>query len=463
MRKLIVGLGALVIPAMVAGLATSGCDEADKLNEGICGPCGSVLTGDVSISGDARLDGFFAAVGDLGKVTGKINGNFEANLAELEAIFGIAGEAGASGDLSGRVDALILAIQGEIQANASGGLQIAYAPPKCSASLDIAVEAQANCEAKAGCEADVDPGSVSVTCEGECTGACEGGCDASATAKCEVSGGSVECNGSCEGTCTVELTAAAECNGTCNGECQGNCSASTTDGNGQATCAGSCDGTCRGTCSMTGSAAANCTGKCSGSCTVDAPSGGCEVGATAKCEGKCSGQCSGGCTGEATPPSASVNCEATADCQASAKAQGSANLECTPPSLDIQFVFTGAASADAAARAEAQAVFNAKLDALKVKGAAMLQGLAQYKMLFQGDAELNIQPPVANIQTQLEGFATAAVDGNFNFDIPKGRIICLLGAFEEAVDLAAKISTEASGNITAQAKFATALTGGFSG
>lgn len=459
MRKLIVGLGALVIPAMVAGLATSGCDEASNAAAAACGPCGSVVRGDVSISGDARLDGFFAAVGDLGKATGKINADFEANLAELEAIFGIAAEAGGSASISGRIDALVAKIQGEIQANASGGLQIAYAPPKCSANIDIAVEAQANCEAKAECTVEANPGSVSVACEGECTGGCEGGCAAEATAKCEVSGGSVDCSGSCEGTCTMELQAAAACSGTCNGTCTGTCSAQNADGS----CAGSCDGTCQGSCSVTGSAAANCTGKCSGSCTVDAPAGGCEAGATAKCEGKCEGSCSGGCTGEATPPSASADCEASADCQASASAQGSANLECTPPSLDIQFAFTGGVAGNASATAAAQAEFNAKIEALKVKGAAMLQGLAKYEMLFKGDTELGIQPPVGKIQTQLEGFVSAAASGDFGFDIPSGRLLCLPTAFEEAVTVLGTMASEASGNISAQVKFAGALTSGFSG
>ena len=451
MRKLIVGLGALIIPAFAAGLAVTGCDEASNSIPGgdICGPCGSVVQGDVGISGDARLDGFFSAVADLGKATGSINGNFEANLGELEAVFGLVGE----GEVSGRIDLLIEAIKAEIAANVQGDLKVVYAPPQCSASLDIAVEAQANCEAKADCTASAEPPSVSVECSGECTGSCSGGCSASATAKCEFTGPSVTCTGACEGTCNVEMNAAATCEGTCNGTCNGTCSA--TDANGK--CTGSCTGgTCQGSCSLKGEAAADCNGTCSGSCTMDAPEGGCAAEATAKCEGGCEGSCSGGCTGEATPPTASVDCEATADCQASASAQGSANLECTPPSLDVQL---NLADLDASAQAE----FLAKIDALKVKGAAMIQGLAQYKALFTGELEGggSIEPPVAKIQTEIEGLVNAAATGSFEFDIPAGRLLCVPAALNQAVTMMGTMASEASGNISAQAKFASAFTGGF--
>lgn len=456
MRKLIVGFGALIVPALVAGLTMTGCGEDSDnpltgASEDICGPCGVVARGDVGISGDARLDGLFAAVGDLGKVTAQINGNFESNLSDLETAFGVT----AQGDISTRVDNLIAAIETSISANVDGGIEVAYQPPQCSANVELAVEAQANCEAKAGCEVQATPGEVSVTCEGECTGTCEGSCAADATAMCEVSGPDVQCTGSCEGTCQVQLEAAAQCDGVCNGTCNGECSAQNADGS----CSGQCSGTCEGTCSLKGEAAANCNGTCNGSCKVERPEAGCSAEANLECEGKCEGSCSGGCTGTATPPEFDADCEAKADCQASASAQGSANLDCTPPNLTVQYFFKADLSA------AQQADFMAKLDALKVHGAAMIQGFVRYKALFTGELEGGVQitPPVATIEARVDALVSAVAAGNLEFEVPPGRIGCLAAAFGEAAGMIADMSAEASANIEAQAKFATAFTTGFSG
>ncbi len=444
MRKLFVGLGALVVPAVFAGFVATGCDAANSVAGDVCGPCGSPITGDVSISGDARLDGFFAAVGDLGKATAKINADFDANLSDLEKIFEV--DVAANADIGARVDALVAKINATVTANVDGGVKVAYAAPKCSANVSLTVEAQANCEAKAGCEVEANPGSVSVECSGSCSGACEGSCAADVKAVCEVQGPSVECTGKCEGSCTMQLAAGTACNG----KCDGTCSVATDS-------AGNCNGECDGSCTVTGEAAANCTGTCSGSCAVEAPSGGCEAGATAKCEGKCEGKCSGGCTGEVTPPSASASCDASAKCEASASAQGSANLTCTPPSLELSYSL----KASVAGNVDAKAKFAGQIDALKVKGVAILQGFAQYKLLVQGDASVGFESPVAKIQGQLTGFIDAAASGDFGFDIPKARLLCLPQAFEDSVTVMGKVATEGAANIKAQGTLAAKLTGGF--
>jgi modification target Cys-rich repeat protein len=454
MRKAIFGVAALVAPVLFGAVATTGCDKvADPTGggEGICGPCGTVATGDFSVSGDAKLDGFFQAVGNLQNATGSIRADFEGNVRALALAFGVEGAADAeiNADFVGELNASIAA---ELDANVSGGLQVNYTPAACKASVSVAVDAQAKCEAKAGCDVEVDPGEVSVKCEGKCSGGCSGTC--SGEVSCKVEGPSATCSGKCEGSCTLE--AAATCEGTCRGSCTGTCSAYAENGQGEAECAGSCDGECQGTCEL--SAAAECSGSCSGSCVVE--EGSAECSGEVECRGSCEGECSGGCEGKVEPPSASANCEASADCNAQASANASASLECTPPSIEIGFQFNAAASADL----DAQASFTAKIGELKTRGAAILQGFAKYEMLITGEAngEVVFDPsPLADITGQIEGFANA--DAIAEFDIAIGRLPCVVPAFAAAASALGDIAGESAATLEAQAEFATAFSGGFGG
>jgi len=442
MKNKLIALTSVLIPAVVGGFLTFGCDDVAKE---ACGECGLVAEGDIGISGNAKLDGFFKAVADLNGAVAKVNGSFETELAALEEAFGIVD---ASGDLSARVDGLVLAIQGEVNANVQGGLTVNYAPPKCSANVSVTLEAQAQCEAKADCEVTVDPGSAEVTCEGSCSGSCSGGCEGEAQCKVAISGG--QCSGSCEGSCQMDV--AAKCDGTCRGTCTGNCSAY----NGSGECAGACDGNCQGSCEL--NAAAECSGSCTGSCT--APSGDVECSGEVKCEGSCTGSCSGGCEGSVEPPSAEGSCEASGECSAQAKAQGSANVECTPPSLDVGFEFKAGLDANA------KAAFGAKLVALKAHGAVMLQSFVKYQALITGEVngEVVFDPaPVVSITSGLQGVIQGGVDGSLFADIPKGRITCVIPAMEASVTMLGEITSEATANLQAQAAFATAFTSGFSG
>jgi hypothetical protein len=453
MRKATFGLAALVAPAIIGAVLAGGCDKvkdaADSTGEDLCGPCGVVAEGDIGISGNAKLDGFFKAVADLNGAALKVQANFAADLAALELAFGLP-KAEADAELSARVDALIEQIQAEIDANVEGGLVIKYAPPKCSANLSVAVDAQAKCEAKAGCKAKVDPGNIKVECKGTCSGECSGKC--SGDFSCKVQAPSVECSGKCEGSC--ELEAAAKCEGTCHGQCDGTCSAEVENANGEMECSGECDGDCSGTCEL--SAAAECSGKCSGSCLVDQGDAQCK--GNVECQGECKAECSGGCEGEATPPSASVDCDAEADCQAQASAQASANVECKPPSLDIGFDFQADVEADA------QAQFMAEIDALKVHGIAMLQGVAQYQALFTGKVDGKVvfeTAPIDGVKAALNDVIKGGLDGELTADIPVFRLNCAFDALDASVKMLTKLGGQAEANFEAQAKFAGAVTGGF--
>lgn len=439
------------VPGLVLGLVgASSCDKVAKAIPGaedICGPCGTIATGDVGISGDARLDGFFSAVGTLSGAANQIKADFDGNIAALCALYKI--------DVSGGIDATVVgkltaAIDAEVKATASGGIKIDYQPPQCSANISIAVDAQAKCEAKAGCDVKANPGSVSVECKGECSGGCTGKCTGSA--QCVAKAPSITCSGKCEGSCQLDVAAACQgtCHGTCDGKCDGTCSGGTQDATGKCsgTCDGKCDTTCKGSCELSGQA--SCTGKCTGSCVTD--SGGAACSADAECHGSCDAQCSGSCTGEATPPSASASCDASADCQASAKAQGSASLECTPPTLNIGYNINASVSADA------QATFVGHMAEVKARGAAIVQGASRLKLLIQGDASANIPSPLEGIKASMSGFVS--VDSFAKFNIPAGKIVCVLPAFAEAGKALADVATNLGGTITAQAKFVGYITTG---
>jgi modification target Cys-rich repeat protein len=432
------------IPGVLLGAA--GATSCDKLAEAIpgggeiCGPCGTVASGDFSISGDAQLDGFFSAVGSLQNATASIQGDFEANILALAAVYNVNASAGFSAAL---VDQVIAAVKADIAANVQGSLTVNYKPPQCSADVNVSVQAQAQCEVKGGCDAQVTPGSVSVKCEGTCSGKCSGGCTGSAS--CVVKAPTVNCEGTCEGTC--EMSAAATCSGTCHGTCSAGCSA--TDANGD--CQGTCTGTCTGSCEL--KAAAKCTGTCHGSCVVEQGSAQCS--AEAECRGSCDADCSGGCQGSVTPPNASASCDASAKCNAQASAQGSASLKCSPPSLDLSYGF------QAGVTASGQANFVARLGEFKARGAAIVQGAARLTALVDGkiDGKVVINPsPLAQLKTSLEGFASAEAIGSFN--IPPGRLPCVVPAFTKAVEGLGKVTTGVAGTISAQAKVVTLVTTG---
>lgn len=430
---------ALLAGGLIAGLAVTavqGCDAADD----ICGPCGTLANGSLSISGSAKLDGFFNATATLTGATTRIRGEFDANILALADVYGLAG-AEVNADFVGQ---LVGAIKADISANVDGGLKITYKPPTCQANVSVAVDAQAKCEASASCDVQATPPTVEVECSGMCEGGCSGSCSGSLS--CAVKAPSIACEGSCEGAC--EFTAAATCDGTCHGSCDAKCSA--TDANGQ--CNGRCDGKCDGSCEF--AAAAKCDGMCNGTCLVEQGSAQCT--AEAECRGSCDAKCSGGCKGEATPPSASADCEASADCQASASAQANASLECTPPSLDIGFAF------NANVQADAQAQFVARIGELKVRGAAILQGAAKLKALVNGeiDGQVVFDPaPLAGLQASMKGIVSAGASGDLFADVPKGRIACVIPAMTEAVNVLGKAAGEVGGTIQAQAMFATVFGG----
>lgn len=176
-------------------------------------------------------------------------------------------------------------------------------PPHC----EVSVDAYGGCMAE--CEAEVDPGSVEVTCEG---GELRGYCDAQ-----------------CTGSCAAEVS--GSCTGTCEGSCSGTCSQRNADGS----CAGTCDGTCNGRCVV--AAQASCSGECRGGCSIEyrEPY----------------------CTGRVRRPTASARCRAACDARIEATAR------CTPGETNIS-IDGGLDAASQARYAQVQAAIRQGVSAI---------------------------------------------------------------------------------------------------
>mgnify|MGYP000222756081 CR=1 FL=1 len=345
---------------LLAGALVSlqGCDGLGDLAEqcGLVCPDTGIVEGNVAISGVVSVDSFFSAVVTVRDASASVAASMRAELEGIAASLEIVGYAEMSLDeLAGAVAG---GLEAKFAANLQGGLTISYQPPKCEANIELAVEAAAECDV------EVEPGSIEAKCEGVCEVSAEvaAECEASGTLQCSGTAPNFVCEGTCKGDC--QLDGAADCSGSCQGSCEGECS-SCTGGvcdvqNGvTVNCNGSCSTGCSGTCEL--EAAGSCSGRCEGECTYTPAMGGCEAGATAKCDVSAMAdvECQGKCEGSVTPP------EVSAECQASVDAKAKAEVTCTPPSLSVQFQF--AANLDA----DAQAEFKVWLEGFKTRFAAM--------------------------------------------------------------------------------------------
>ncbi len=352
----VTGLGILV------GLSLSGLQACDSFGEnGVPGcdlSCSTegILEGNAAITGVAEVDAFFGAVVDLSAAANTISGSLNAEIDAIGISLGLP-PGSAAADIK-------LALEAKFTAAVDGGIKVEFQPPRCEASVDVAISAAAECDAS------VQTGSATVECEGSCE--VEGGVMASCTGDATLSctGPKVACEGSCSGDCELQ---AASCEGTCRGTCSTGCSVTDAQGD----CAGECTGMCAGTCELP--AGGSCSGDCSGSCTYDGAAG-CEANATAKCEAGASGkiECEGRCEGEVTPPTVKAECTATVE------AKADASVECFPPSLEVTWQW----SAEYAADVMLQTQFKGWLQGFKAHVSVMMAGRAKADILIEALADL---------------------------------------------------------------------------
>lgn len=400
------GLGLLVGASLTTLQA---CDPGDVCD--LSCPDEGVIDGNASITGIAQIDAFFGAVVDVNAAALSISGSLRSELDGIALSVGL--EPGAAGaDIAAAIDAkLALAVD--------GGIKVAFQPPRCEASVEVAVAAAAECDVT------VEPGSATVECSGGCE--VEGGvmasCEGDATLSCTGTAPNFACEGSCEGSCELEVEAA--CEGTCRGTCNGTCSVT----NAQGDCAGACDGMCQGECEL--SAGGTCSGSCTGSCTYEPAMGGCEADASAKCEASAGGsiECDAKCEGEVTPP------EVSAECEASVEAKADASIECFPPSLEVTWQWSAAYEADVMAQAE----FKAWLEGFKGHISIMLAARTKADILVDS---------LGNLGTAASGALTASfqtlAEGDFSATI---KVPCAIAQLEDAAGLI----TAATGELSASA------------
>lgn len=329
----------------------------------LCGlECKVLAEGEANISGNSKIDAFFAATLKFQAQAASLEAEVRAELAAIAAAAGVRGAARMD------IDELVAAIDAEVTGGfdgmIEGGLTIAFTPPKCQ------VTAKASVEAAAKCDASATPPSASVECKGNCEASAEvmAECSGNAELKCKGTAPSFACTGTCTGTC--ELTAGGECSGTCEGKCMmdgntacdGECQGTLEGGNCEGECklasGATCTGSCEGTCEL--AAGGECDGQCKGECEYTPGGANCEAGATAKCEtkGNATVECEGKCDGEVTPPEVSAECEATA------KAEASASAECVPPAVELKYELSARAQGMFEGNASAQAEFEGRLQAV---------------------------------------------------------------------------------------------------
>jgi hypothetical protein len=395
-----------------------------------------LLEGDVSPSGDARLDGVIVAVDQLRSAVLDVQGDFAADMRALANIYGLP-----EGEPTPQsVAQLTTAIQADIAAHTQS-FRVLREPAACYSNIEVAARPLAQCEVNGGCDVPPAAGRPAVQCQGTCLGSCAGTCSGSLSCAVTVASGS--CDGVCDGTCASDF--GLNCDGVCRGECSGACTMF--DGNGR--CIGTCDGECLGSCD--GAAPAACPGSCSGRCLVE--QGSVQCSAKAECGGQCSSLCEGECVGRATPRSSAPSCAATQGCEPQAAAQGSASAWCTPPVLDMQFVMIDVLPP------EVQGAFFARTAVLERRATAILQGAAKLGVLITGSSEgvvLFDPAPIATVTTAIQQ-VQGLVEG---LGIPAGRLPCVAPALQAAVSALVDTGLSAQATLEAQTLFATGLLNG---
>jgi len=384
-----------------------------------------IAEGNAAISGVASVDAFFGSVISFQAKADNVSVAINAELNAIKGDFGIDADT-----------ELAAGLQASIMANVEGSLNVEAEPARCAADVSATLEAQARCDA------EFEPGSATVMCEGSCEVEASAmvDCGASAELKCTVNPPMGMCDGTCKGTCTANVMAAAACSGTCRGSCTGTCSAYAKNAMGNAECAGSCDGMCQGSCEVELAAEAECSGECRGECTFTPPNGNCEGGIRAKCEAMAGAmvECEGRCEGTFEPPTAK------AECQASAKAEAKINVECTPPRLAINYELR------AGANAEAQAQFEAGIKSLQVRLPALLAAIARADVIVDAGEGL-----AADATGAVRGGIMAATMGSGAANVAAvAGLTCALG---QLGDVGAAIGG-ASGRLEASLSAAAELT-----
>jgi len=438
-------LAVLLLLLATAGLLGQGCEEVLE----VCAACGELSDGNISVSGEPRLDGTLEAAYLLWTRTTSLAESFDVEMASLASALGAM--APADGEFH-PANALVLADAIRAQLVDAEGVTAVFEiePGRCWIGRELALERQRSCEDRLNCyippECEAEQlGACVGLCVGICRDGCEGECYAAASESNE------ECLGGCIGACDTTEPA------TCAGRCVGSCSASCSAYDANALCDGRCTGICTGNCIST--IPLGCEGLCRGACQVPR-------GEEDSCDGECRGDCSasecdGLCRGHFRPEGCDRpdRCDSLYDCQETAKALAWANLECEGASARVGVVYSPAFTGDRArltalaqrvelaltqvARSHAMLsllvdgdddageITAEELTEIADESGALPGYLTQPEVLaeYSVDAE-RVHLPLSGLKARLAMLTTEATAGDYT--LAAGPLPCVQPAFEEA-------------------------------
>ncbi len=415
-----------------AGAAlVGGCEQ-------FCGPCGSIEIGQLDISVVPWVDYHYLATHRLARAFDRTREEFDASALALAWTYGALDRGERVTVDVDLIRALEQVIDADVAEHVEGGLAVLYTPPRCHADAAGAFAAQTLCELERGCGVATPNEPEFARCLGRCEGACLGECSGDDACELDSAGA---CGGLCAGSCV--FSAPAPCEGVCRGECAGVCTRFDAEG----ACAGACEGTCAGLCELP--TPEFCAGDCYGDCLVDANAPGCD--GEQRCRGECDGLCAGVCRGPLEARRlASARCEdqdAVERCLIVSSHLAAVGLRCSPPTLELQYVFR-----DTIEESDRAAFMN-RIAALERHGAVALQGAARLRALVSGELEGEPLFPTSPYNALQERLLELIRRG---FDFPgvaKGRIVCVIPAFEEALMVLTDYAPEVAALRDAQDEF----------
>jgi hypothetical protein len=411
------------IPIVLIGAALAlGCSD-DGVDGGAGDGCGALAYGEWQVTGEPRIDNLFRAVLMVDEQSRAIEDR------TVEAVDRLAETFGVDLDPNDPLDDSAALVAAAVENAIGGHVEWAqWGAGPCVADFALAQEAQAQCEAHAGCDVSTDLVPGPIDCEGACLGSCEGNC----SGECLTPIADEICTGACYGSCDLG-GGPAVCDGDCFGACNATCHVTDEVGN----CIGPCEGTCQGICETIRGAT------CGLACT-----GWCGVASAEVCEGECRGVCDGDCTGDCVGPlfawvDETGSCEATAACQ-----DASLLLSWAAPRatwIDYTVYWSAAPDDDSGAIAELAFLFAALEDEMR----ALIAANAELEALVAGDESYGVESPVTAIGAAIQGLTA---DGPDALDLPAGTEECFLDALEVAAEIQSDVANRAAPVAMAQAE-----------
>ncbi len=460
MKRTISLFGLLMAAAGCMLVFSPGCEEVLA----VCAPCGSVLEGDVNITGDPRLDGTLETIQRVRRFAEAAVTAFDRDTAILAEAFGVAEEAS--------VSALTTEIKQQFLNDPTMVVVIAYESARCWVDKDLAIAKELACEDRLGEECNLPRKPEQRIENPSCTGLYVGDCNFRCLGDCfeETTEESKICPEECIGACAD--MEAYPCPGICFGSCSSICSAHSSSGE----CAGHCAGMCSGVCESP--IPFDCNGSCYGLCRVD-------VGEGDLCRGECRGSCvdhddkgicEGVCRGHLRPAGFDDSC---GECREMAKGLAWSMLYCEPASVHVGVNFLADFEGDRAvslrrARTLERVLLRAANDyarlALLVDGTDVAGELSPDD-LDESESTVDISEidylkssnedyitglgvvmsrrylPLSNLKARVGMLIDTATQGDFK--VTEASLSCVTPAFEEAQKLLSEMvpTNRASGRI----------------